>query len=279
MDFSCDVWLNSFSHTLLQGSHSIAMFATRTLREAACAMLTTFTTQKCNCMVYVLYRKFYTCVEHSPLACIHLSGILLSRSDVHLQWHMHQYLKNWADKCHTKFKYTSYICACMEFRNQITIEYMHILADHQPASQRNSLVVLQLCPQGLPRRDALLSGKHLWIISSRSFAFTRPPYVSVYFNLILSHRPFEAAYLRRGWGHGQPHSWAVCCNIQVQRCQERKTRVEWLLVTSHSYITHTQTKMYNGEDIYAGFQLKRERGAAHPSLLLFDVVSKTTRKL
>ena len=34
----------------------------------------------------------------------------------------------------------------------------------------------------------------------RSFAFTRPIYVSVHFNLILPRRPFEAAYFSRGRG-------------------------------------------------------------------------------
>ena len=41
--------------------------------------------------------------------------------------------------------------------------------------------------------------------------------------LIVPCRPFEAAYYSHGQGHCQPCQWAVCCNVQVQRCQEIET--------------------------------------------------------
>ena len=44
---------------------------------------------------------------------------------------------------------------------------------------------------------------------SRSFVFTRPSYVSVNFNLIMPCRPFETAYVSRGWTVSHSRLWST----------------------------------------------------------------------
>ena len=114
-------------------------------------------------------------------------------------------------------------------------------------SQRNSLVVLQLRWQRLPRKGAynkfksLPSGKHPWTtatLKSRLFAITRPPHVSLLFNLILTRRHFQAAYFSLRLVPS-PAVSVDCLIYRPSPAMKRKkcslARVEWLPVTFRSH--------------------------------------------
>ena len=90
------------------------------------------------------------------------------------------------------------------------------------------------------------SVKHPWTtatLESRSFAITKPPHVSLLFDLILPRRPFKQLTLVAASAIASCVSELL--HVTSKSSDEEKenflARVEWLPVTSRTHVTHSRT--------------------------------------
>ena len=110
--------------------------------------------------------------------------------------------------------------------------------------------------------ESPLAEEHPWTtatLKSGSFAVTRPPHVSLHFDLILPHRPFQAASLVAASAiascvSGLPH---VTSKSSDEEKQKFLARVEWLPVTSRLYVTHALTHRRTTVRLVHRLQLSR----------------------
>ena len=96
------------------------------------------------------------------------------------------------------------------------------------------------------RIESPLSGKHPWTTATleyRSFAITRPPHVSLLFDLILPRRPFKRLTLVAASAIASCVSELL--HVTSKSSDEEKenflARVEWLPVTFRTHVTHSLT--------------------------------------
>ena len=95
------------------------------------------------------------------------------------------------------------------------------------------------------------SGKHPWTTATATVesCITKPPHVSLLFDLILPHRPFKVAYFSLRLVSLLAVSVGCYVHVTSKSSDEEKekflARIEWLPVTSRSYVILSQTDNCN----------------------------------